>query len=119
MKLTTAAPHSQTFEGTIYTACRITNIIALNTAPPSSNASTPGDFHLIPIARIQSLNVVSLPSGNADEGTQPAIAKIDLKALKAREEAAIRKIRERDATRGKGVSREAQELFDALAKQYV
>jgi hypothetical protein len=49
----------------------------------------------------------------------PPITTVDLKAVKAREAATIKKMRERDATRGKGVTKEAQELFDALARTYV
>ena len=44
------------------------------------------------------------------------IAKVDTKILKAREQAAIGKIKERDAMKGKGVSRGAQDIFDALAR---
>lgn len=44
---------------------------------------------------------------------------MDLKSLEAREEAAIRKVKEKDATKGKGVSKEAQEIFDALHKTLV
>jgi len=49
----------------------------------------------------------------------PSIARVDLRTLKAREQVAIQKIREKDAMRGKGVGKEAQDLFDMLAKTYV
>lgn len=39
--------------------------------------------------------------------------------MKAREEAAIRKMKEKDATRGKGVTKEAQEVFDMIGRTYV
>lgn len=47
---------------------------------------------------------------------QPRMGKVDLKALKAREEAAVKKLKEEEARKGKGVGREAQEIFDALAR---
>jgi len=123
VKITTASPNSLTLEGTIFTACRQTNILALNTSPSSSSSSTstPSDYHLIPISRVQTFNIISTPLATSTgiEDAQPPLSRIDLRALKAKEEAAIRKIREKDATRGKGVSKEGQEIFDAIHRTYV
>jgi hypothetical protein len=116
VKLTTATPNSITLEGTIFTACRTSNILAICTSSAASASSSPSDYHLIPVSRIQSIDVLSLPTTTNPEEVQPSISRIDLKALKARETAAIRKIRERDATKGKGVTREAQDIYDALAR---
>jgi hypothetical protein len=49
----------------------------------------------------------------------PSIAKVDLAALQAREEQTIREMKKKDAQKGKGVSREAQELFDFISRTYV
>lgn len=115
-------------EGTIYTACPITNILAISGTSDSASAAQPGAYTLIPVSRIQSFNILSLPTLPVVPGTsvsaifenaQPPTARIDLKAMKAREEAAVRKIKERDAMKGKGVTKEAQEIFDGLAKTYV
>jgi len=116
VKLVTAAPNSITLEGTIFTACRTTNILAICTTSAASGSSSPSDYHLIPVSRIQSIDVLSLPATTNPEEAQQSISRVDLKALKARETAAIRKIKERDATKGKGVTREAQDIFDALAR---
>ncbi|KAF2807765.1 uncharacterized protein BDZ99DRAFT_464678 [Mytilinidion resinicola] len=122
----TVAPYNTVLEGTLFTTCNITNAIAINTtpAPPNPSAtisSQPGDYHIIPFAHI--LNIELLGAGERVEGSVPgfdgalpSIAKVDLDAVRAREEATIRKIKERDAMRGRGVSREAQEIFDALAR---
>lgn len=40
-------------------------------------------------------------------------------ALMAREEQTIREMKKKDAQKGKGVSREAQEIFDAISRTYV
>jgi hypothetical protein len=40
-------------------------------------------------------------------------------ALLAREEQTIREMKKRDEQKGKGVSREAQEIFDAVSRTYV
>jgi hypothetical protein len=49
----------------------------------------------------------------------PSIAKIDLAALQAREEQTIREMKKKDAQKGKGVSKDAQELFDAISRTWV
>jgi protein LSM12 len=115
-----------TIEGTLYAACSLTNTIAVNTTPappnPSSSISNqPGDYHIIPVAQIQNVQVLSLApetdGASGFEGAVPSIARLDLDTLRRREEEAIRKAKERDALRGKGVTREAQEIFDHLSRQ--
>jgi hypothetical protein len=126
VKVTTVAPHSQTLQGTLFTACPKFNIIAINTAPappnPSSTLSNqPGDYHIIPIQHISSFDIVSLDSNAAKQTittVQPPIAPVDIKKLREREEAKIRQLREQEANKGKGVSREAQQIFDALKRLY-
>jgi hypothetical protein len=41
---------------------------------------------------------------------------VDVAALQAREEQTIREMKKKDAQKGKGVSQEAQELFDAISR---
>lgn len=63
-------------------------------------------------------NYQILAPGSSDGGfaslSDPslAIGKIDVGALRARENEAIAKLREQDANKGKGVTKEAQEIFD-------
>lgn len=116
-------------EGTLFTTCNITNAIAINTAPAppnpaSSLAGQPGDFHIIPFAHILSFEVIGVGervSGSAPgfEGALPSISKIDIDMLKAREETTIREMKKKDAMKGKGVTKEAQEVFDFFARTYV
>lgn len=47
---------------------------------------------------------------------QPSIQALDIRALKAREAKAIGEAMDREARRGKGVTREAQDLFDAFSR---
>lgn len=122
----TCAPNSNVLEGTLFTACSLTNAIAINTAPalpkPSAPlASQPGDYHIIPFAHILSFEIVGsgervAESGPGFEGAMPSISKVDIAALQAREETTIRKMKEKDAQKGKGVSKDAQDLFDALSR---
>ena len=121
-------------EGTVFAACPLTNLIAVNTAPAPPNPSSaitnqPGDYHVIPVSRIQSFQLVGLPAHNSSskgeeggggggglDGAVPSIGRVDTKALEAREQATIARIKEKEASRGRGVTREAQEIFDALAR---
>ncbi|KAF2478095.1 uncharacterized protein BDR25DRAFT_299807 [Lindgomyces ingoldianus] len=122
----TCAPHNNILEGTLFTTCNITNAIAINTAPAPPNpsaplASQPGDYHIIPFAHILSFDLVGpgerVPeSGPGFDGALPSISKVDLEALKAREERTIREMKQKDAMRGKNVTREAQDIFDFIAR---
>jgi len=134
IKLTTAAPHSHDYEGTLFTACPILNVVAINTRSPPPNPATnaaaqPGDYHIIPISRIQSFQLLALASaaaaaiaesGESDFAhAQPAIGPVDAKRLQQREDERVRKLMEEEQNRGKGVTDEAQALFDAMRKMYV
>ena len=55
-------------------------------------------------------------SGPGFDGALPSISKVDLDALKAREEQTIREMKKKDAQKGKGVTKEAQEIFDTIAR---
>lgn len=129
IKVTTVAPHSQTLEGTLFTACTQLNVVAINTTPAPPNPSTtlanqPGDYHIIPFKHISSFQILSLAANeNADgaswAGAQPPISRIDTKKLREREEAKIKKLKDEERKRGKGVSKEGQAIYDALDRMYV
>jgi protein LSM12 len=118
----------QAIEGTLFTVCPITNVVAINAAPPKSNpvAPQPGDYHVIPKSQVQFVQVLSLAGDAATEGGAVtgtrfdehtmALSRVDMDALRGREEAAIRKMKEWDRTRGKGVTKEAQDIFDWFAR---
>ncbi|PGH19241.1 hypothetical protein AJ80_04106 [Polytolypa hystricis UAMH7299] len=155
IRITTAPPASSTLEGTLFTACPVTNLIAINTSPlPPTPISAgipalaqPSDFHILPISRIQNFQLLSLaPSPSPSSSTPssspatpaaiennnnnhnnntnntpfanayPAIYPLDIRALKSREAAAVARLQEREMHRGKGVSKEAQDLFDAFSR---
>ncbi|KAF2083672.1 hypothetical protein K490DRAFT_76389 [Saccharata proteae CBS 121410] len=109
-------------EGTLFTADPVMNILAINAAPAPPNPSTslagqPGNYHIIPIPQIQDFKLLSSAEDDwsdalSAENAVPHIGPLDHEALKAREEQTIRKMKEKDATRGKGVPKEAQEVFD-------
>jgi hypothetical protein len=84
IKLTTAAPHSQTYEGTLFTACPVLNLVAITAVASQQQPS--------------------------------ALAPVDTKRLKEREAARIAQLKDQAADRGKGVSKEAQAIYDALKR---
>lgn len=119
----------RTVEGTLYTADTQTNLVAVNTSTSTAdtNPLLPGDFVIIPISSIESFQLLSLASTATTDGPAsapappavPTLSKADYAALKAREETAIKEMKERDASRGKGVSKEGQEIFDHFKRTYV
>ncbi|KAK3208003.1 hypothetical protein GRF29_96g1143913 [Pseudopithomyces chartarum] len=99
----TCAPHNNVLEGTLFTTCNVTNAIAINTAlAPLS--TQPGNYHIIPFAHILTFELL----GPAD--------RVDLAQIRAREEQTIREMKKKDAQRGKGVTKEAQDIFDAVSR---
>ncbi|EEH19431.1 hypothetical protein PABG_01750 [Paracoccidioides brasiliensis Pb03] len=139
IRVTTASPASVTHEGTLFTACPITNLIAINTSPPPPTPMTsgtpalshPSDYHIIPISRIQNFQLLSVAPHSSSSSSSspveqlqgpsftnayPSIYPLDIRALKHREATAIAKLHEREQRRGKGVSKEAQDLFDAFSR---
>lgn len=119
--MTTTAPSSIVLEGTLFTACPILNVIAINTRnpppnPTSSVANQPGDYHLIPISKIHNFQIVSLAAESGFADAQPGIGPVDTKRLKDRLDARVAKLKEEEKSRGKGVTREAQAIFDAFKR---
>lgn len=126
VRISTSSPAASTIEGTLFTACPITNLVAVNTKPSPNPADAKqaqaGDYRIIPISRIQSFQLLSLaPSSNGPDGPSftdavPPVQALDIRALKTREANAIGKAQESEAKRGKGVTQEAQDLFDAFSR---
>lgn len=123
VRITTAAPAASTLEGMLFTACPTTNLVAINTTPSplSSDAkqTQSGDYRVIPVSRIQNFQLLALPSSSESASftdALPSIQALDTRALKQREAKAIGEALDREARRGKGVTREAQEIFDAFSR---
>ena len=67
--------------------------------------------------------MLSLPSttetgANSFATVQPPIGPVDVKRLEERERASINKLKEDDRNRGRGVSKEAQAIFDSFKRMY-
>ena len=103
IRLQTTNPHRPTLEGTLFTICPLTNLLAVTTSPPNPS------HHIIPISSIKDFTLLS--------GLSPALpplTHISTAALQARANEALARRKEAAARINKNVSREAQELFDSL-----
>lgn len=122
IKLTTAAPQSHTLEGILFTADPVINVVVINTYVTPANtvatAASPGDYHVIPVSCVQTFSVLpgadNGKSGNASTLFQ--IGAVDIEQAKAREEARVAKLKEEERHRGKGVTREAQAIYDSFKR---
>ncbi|KAL2358580.1 anticodon-binding domain-containing protein [Cryomyces antarcticus] len=118
IQLTTAAPASTTLEGTLFTACQTTNLIAINVSPPSQKGA---EYHVVPVSKIQTFQIVSLAEPDSATAV-PTISRVDVSQLKKREEAKVKELKKKERARkemlGRGVGKEGQDIFNALAKQF-
>ncbi|KAI5291132.1 hypothetical protein KEM54_006200 [Ascosphaera aggregata] len=168
IRVSIASPTPMTIEGSLFAACHMTNIIAIDTASTAAAGSastdnvTPtqalaqrADIHFVPVSRIQSFELLSLadtqqqqtqrqissdtqsrtsataqpssilagspaPSNATSPATFtnaiPSIYPLDMRALNARAANAIAEAQEQERRRGKGVTKEAQDIFDAFSR---
>ncbi|KAL9113616.1 MAG: hypothetical protein Q9227_002354 [Pyrenula ochraceoflavens] len=125
VRITTQAPTSQTLEGTLHTADPITNLVMLISSPGTAPAqSFTGTVHVIPISQLTSApTILSLPPNTSEissgpfSSALPPIGPLEIRALRAREEAAVRALQQKEQNRGpKGIGKDAQDIFDALAR---
>ncbi|KAL8965033.1 MAG: hypothetical protein Q9183_004069 [Haloplaca sp. 2 TL-2023] len=119
VRLQTTIPSQQVVEGVLFTACPITNLVAV--AVPSHPPSPP-THRILPISSIQSFAIVSAPpaaNGFASPpATTPALATIPTAAFLARADAAVARLKEAANRKNKAVGKEAQDLFDGLSRLF-
>lgn len=109
VRITTTLTTHPILEGQIFTVDPLTDLLALRA---SSSPNPAGNYHIIPLSQISAFKILSPP----EEGKTEPIAKLDMEALRQREEKAVLEAKKYEATRGKGVSREAQDIFDHVSR---
>lgn len=129
IRVITTGPNPATVEGTIFTADPITNFLVLHTSSPSSaNAQSkdtplpvqPGGYRFLQISNISSFQLLTLPNPAPDV---PSLildpSTLDQATLKQRLAATLNTLAKAESRRGPpGTTQQAQDLFDALSRQY-
>ncbi|KAL9636092.1 MAG: hypothetical protein Q9164_003041 [Protoblastenia rupestris] len=103
--------NNQTLEGTLFTACPTTSLLALSTGPASQQI-----HHIISLSSLTSFTILALPSSTSQ--LRAPLTPVNTTALQSRANAALAKAKERAAKINRGVARDAQDVFDALDKQF-
>ncbi|KAI9489033.1 anticodon-binding domain-containing protein [Zychaea mexicana] len=118
IKIKTAS--NEEIQGRIYTYDRMTNSIALECSPDNTqHQSRKGlPFRIIKISHIKEVlaNDEGNSSGGGDGGNYLPISYVHVERLDARESSGVKHMRQRVAKMGVGVTKEAQDIFDALSK---
>ncbi|KAI4173298.1 MAG: hypothetical protein LQ343_003009 [Gyalolechia ehrenbergii] len=119
IRLQTTLPSHATMEGTLFTACPITNLVAITTTTPTS-LNTPPTYHILPISSIQNFTLLAVPPASngfaSPPNTAPALGNVPTAALLARADAAVARLKEAASRRNKNVGKEAQDLFDGISR---
>ncbi|KAL8985687.1 MAG: hypothetical protein Q9177_004369 [Variospora cf. flavescens] len=117
IRLLTTLPSQPTIEGTLFTACPITNLVAVAT---TTSPNTPPTHHILPISSIQTFTLLSAPSSSNDfsspPNTTPPLSNVPIAALLARADAAVARLKEAASRKNKNVGKEAQDLFDGISR---
>lgn len=121
IRIQTTTP--QTLEGTVFTICPVTSLLAIcatstptpPTNPPTTTPAPPTTkTHIIPLSALTSFTL--LPSTTPVQ--PPPVTPLKPSTLLARANAALNLAKEKAARINKDVSKETQEIFDALYKQF-
>ncbi|CAF9929445.1 hypothetical protein IMSHALPRED_007914 [Imshaugia aleurites] len=105
VRLQTTIPAHPTLEGTLYTICPLTHLVALFTAPPNTT------HHLVSFPSITAITILSPPP------SVPAPPPhLSTTVLNARAAAALQRAHEKASKVNRNVSKEAQEIFDAISR---
>lgn len=107
-----------TYEGTIFSYDPLTSTLALTQA--TTHAPPAQDYRILKISFLKDVTVLGSsprPRGSTPfTSAEPRIAPVALAGLAGREKDVARGESERVANKGIGVSKEGQEIFDALAR---
>ncbi|KAL8813800.1 MAG: hypothetical protein Q9223_006940 [Gallowayella weberi] len=117
IRLQTVLASHPTMEGTLFTACPLTNLVAI--AVPTSPTNPP-THHILPISSIQNFTLISAPpapgSFASPPNTTPPLSSLPTAALRARADAAVARLKEAASRKNKAVGKEAQDLFDSICR---
>ncbi|KAI9892088.1 MAG: hypothetical protein M1814_001794 [Vezdaea aestivalis] len=124
IRLTNSLNQSQ--EGTLFAVDPILNLVALSQptrGPPnqtSKDGARPQDFHLVLIAKISKFEVLNLPAVEKKDfaTAMPKIKRVNSALLKEKVNKAVQAEKKLKERIGKGVGKEAQDIFDAIERMF-
>lgn len=123
-----------TYEGTVFAYDPLTHTVALCHTPANAavanNGTTPAqlaDYRILKISFIKDVSVLSGPAKNSSgsggqvtggpfANVEPKIGLVTINNVLDREKTTVKQEAERSVTRGVGVTKEAQEIFDGLSR---
>lgn len=110
-RLTTSSQTNH--EGSIFTVCPFTNLVAIATNPPNPV------HHILPISSIQSFSIIPPSPVSAPESftaASPPLSPVSPATLLNRANAAVARLHELAARKNRSVSKDAQDIFDAVSR---
>ncbi|MCJ1261498.1 hypothetical protein MMC22_001362 [Lobaria immixta] len=113
IRLITNIPSQSIIEGNLFTVCPFTSLLAIATPPPNPV------HHVIPISSIQSFTIQStaaLSTPAPFTNATPPIAPLSSASLLDRASATVARLQEGAARKNKSVTKDGQEIFDALSR---
>jgi hypothetical protein len=120
IRITTALA-DRSIEGQIFSVDPSSSLVAIKEtdgkpAPPNPNTLAAPSFRIISVANIASFQLLGEPESVE---TFAPVTQAEREMMRKREADAIKKEKKKQADKGKGVTKEAQELYDFIGRTYV
>jgi hypothetical protein len=113
VRIQVAAPFQRVVEGSIFTVSAPLNILAVIEHASKTTPNSVPTHVLLPISGIQSFTITST---NSQTGAEIKPQMLDQVQLTNRLDSTVARLKAEEARKGKGVSKEAQDIFDALSR---
>jgi len=94
-------------------------MIVIDTAPrvqKKSASNQRADIHIMSTSQLKDFKVNGTTDGSSTEDWYPPVGVVDNKIAQARLESEVKSLQEQEARRKQGVSKEYQEIYDALGR---
>ena len=114
VRIQTTNTSTPVLEGTIYTVCPITSLLALSTGGGGGGSGAKATYHIVPFASLTNFTILAPSTSTAPPPPPP----LKTSVLQARANAALNRAKEKASRINKEVSKEGQEIFDALYRQF-
>jgi hypothetical protein len=117
VKVTTVL--NESIEGYLYAADSQLDMIVIDTAPRAQKKPASyqrADIHIMSTSQLKDFKINGNTDGASTEDWYPPVGVVDNKITQARLESEVKRLQEQDARRKQGVSKEYQDIYDALGR---